>query len=267
MPSVEINGHHMYYEIHGEGDPAICVGGWGTFCHGRTRNLARGLTDRYTTLIIDYRGIGDSTDDLTVAPSTELYSDDIIALFEHLGWSNVHFIGLVGMGACIAQKVAIKRPDMVRSMVNMGAWSYADQFLKDQLALFKDIHREMGFAMFQKHVLVMSFLPHYYNDNHERLSGPDGAWGELYGREVAHGRLVEACISHDTRKDLGQIRCPSLVIHAGQDVVTGPRTTKQISERIPHCEEVTMEDVAHVVAGKDEKIRFCKILFDFLDAH
>ena len=34
MPSVPINGHDMYYEIHGSGDPAICMGGWGTYCHG-----------------------------------------------------------------------------------------------------------------------------------------------------------------------------------------------------------------------------------------
>ena len=31
---------------------------------------------------------------------------------------------------------------------------------------------------------------------------------------------------------------------------------------------VTMDDVAHVVAGKEEKIAFCgKILFDFLNQH
>jgi len=28
-----------------------------------------------------------------------------------------------------------------------------------------------------------------------------------------------------------------------------------------------MEDVAHVVAGKEQKIAFCKILFDFLRQH
>ena len=30
---------------------------------------------------------------------------------------------------------------------------------------------------------------------------------------------------------------------------------------------VTMDEVAHVVAGKDEKIAFCQILFDFLGRH
>ena len=30
---------------------------------------------------------------------------------------------------------------------------------------------------------------------------------------------------------------------------------------------VMMEDVAHVVAGKEQKIAFCEILFEFLERH
>ena len=74
MPIAQINDHDMYYEIHGEGEPAICMGGWGTFCHGGERHLARGLTDRYQTLIIDYRGIGESTDDIVGI----LYARDLL---------------------------------------------------------------------------------------------------------------------------------------------------------------------------------------------
>ena len=113
MPIADINNHKMYYEIHGEGPPAICMGGWGTFCHGGEGHLARGLTDEYSVLIIDYRGFGESDDDLSVEPSMDLYADDVIGLLEHLGWTNVRFVGLVGMGACISQIVAIKRPDLV----------------------------------------------------------------------------------------------------------------------------------------------------------
>jgi len=33
---------------------------------------------------------------------------------------------------------------------------------------------------------------------------------------------------------------------------------------LPNGVGVTMDQVAHVVAGKEEKIAFCNILFDFL---
>ena len=82
MPIAQINGHDMYYEVHGDGPPAVYIGGWDTFCHGRHHYLARGMTDQFSTVIIDYRGLGESTDDYSVPASTQLFADDIIALLE-----------------------------------------------------------------------------------------------------------------------------------------------------------------------------------------
>lgn len=267
MPLVRINDHDMYYEILGEGDPAICMGGWGTYCHGREANLAKGLTDRYQTLIIDYRGVGESTDDLSVPATMDLHAQDVIGLLDHLGWRNVHFIGLVGMGACVSQLVAIQRPELVRSMVNMGCWASVDHALRDQLELFRDVHQKMGFAEFQKMVCVFSFLPEFYNQHRDRLLGEQGPWGELIGRETAHARLVDSCLSHDVTETLHQVTAPTLVIHSGKDIITTPRYTREIASLLPNVEEVEMPDVAHVVAGKQQKIAFCDILFDFLQRH
>jgi pimeloyl-ACP methyl ester carboxylesterase len=267
MPIERINGHDMYYEVHGRGEPAICMGGWGTWCHGGERHLARGLVENYRTLILDYRGIGESTDDQAIEPTMALHAADVIDLLDRLAWRNVHFIGLVGMGACIGQEVAIRRPDLVRSMVNMGAWARADAFLAGQLEVFRDVHRDSGFLAFQKHVCLMSFLPEFYNANRERLLGPAGPWNELNGRYEAHARLVAACLGHDTLERLGQIQAPTLVVHAGRDAVTGPRTTLPLEQGIPRAEGVVMPDVAHVVAGREQKAEFSRLLLSFLERH
>mgnify|MGYP001052696093 CR=1 FL=1 len=267
MPTVQINGHAMHYELHGRGDPAICMGGWGTYCHGRERHLAQGLTDRYQVLIIDYRGIGDSTDNPSQEPTMALHAADVIGLLEHLRWSRVHFVGLVGMGACIAQEVAIRRPDLVRSMVNMGAWASVDPFLRGQLELFRDIHRDCGFPTFQKHVCLMSFLPEFYNQNQAKLLGPQGPWTELDGRYSAHERLVAACLDHDVTARLHAVQAPTLVIHAGQDQVTGPRTTLPLERGIPHAQGLHLPHVAHVVAGREQKAEFSQALLRFLATH
>lgn len=89
----------------------------------------------------------------------------------------------------------------------------------------------------------------------------------MNGKLDAHLRFVEACNSHDVRADLGNIQCPTLVVHAGQDIITGPRTTMPLEEGLPNVQGVLMEDVAHVVAGKAEKIAFNEILMPFLAAH
>ena len=267
MPSLTINDHEMYYEIHGHGDPVVCMGGWGTYCHGKETLLARGLTDEYQVLVFDYRGIGDSSDNLNVEPTMAMHANDLIDLLDHLQWQNVHMIGLIGMGCCVAQELAIQRPDLVRSMVNMGAWAYCDPYLYDQLKLFRDVHRDSGFFAFQKFVSMYSFLPEYYSKNRDRLLGPDGGWKELNNNYPTHERLVEACLNHDVRGRLEQIKAPCLIIHAAKDLVTGPRTTLLLEQQLPNAQGVMMEEVAHVVAGREQKIEFCKILFSFLHQH
>jgi pimeloyl-ACP methyl ester carboxylesterase len=265
MALIRVNGHDLYYEIHGSGDPVLCMGGWGTYCHGGERNLARGLTDRYSVAIFDYRGIGESEDTPGVPATTRMHADDAIALLDHLGWSKVHLIGLVGIGACVCQEIAIARPDLARSMVNMGSWAFVDDYLRDQLEMFRVMHRDSGFYAFQKLVCVLSFLPDYYNAHHSRLLGPDGGWKELNGRFETHSRLIDACLSHDVRGRLAGVGCPSFVIHAARDMVTSPRYTRAIEAGIPGAEGYLWQEVAHVVAGKEQKIRFCELLFDFLD--
>jgi 3-oxoadipate enol-lactonase len=265
MPIARINGHDMYYELHGKGPPALCMGGWGTFCHGGERHLARGLTDRYQVAIFDHRGIGESGDDMSVEPTMKLYAQDVAGLLDHLGWSDVHIIGLVGMGACIAQELAIARPELVRSMVNMGTWAKPDALFTHQMEVLRDTHREMGWEAFQKLVCLWSFDEAFYLANHQRILGPTGPWSELNGRYPAHERLIRSCLSHDVEDRLGQISAETLVIHCPLDIVTGPRLTKPIEELVPGARGVVLEGAAHVVAGSEMRGRFAALLLPFLE--
>ena len=196
----------------------------------------------------------------------QLLAADAAALLDHLGWSNVHIVGLVGMGACVGQELAIHRPDLVRSLLMTGTWAFVDQTLRDQLELFRDVHQTMGFEAFQKFVAAFSFTGEFYDEHRDRLLGPNGAWGDLAGKADAHARLVEACLSHDTRGRLDRITCPTFVLHAGVDPVTSPRTTMPLQDGIPGCAGELWPDLAHVIAGRDMKVRFDSLLKRFLDS-
>lgn len=264
MPVETINGHGMYYERHGSGPPAVCMGGWGTYCHGGARHIPRGLIDRYEVLVFDHRGLGESDDDPDVPPRMALYAQDVAGLLDHLGWRGVHVVGLVGMGACIGQELAIHRPDLVRSLTNMGCWARPDALFAHHLELLRDVHREMGWEAFQKLVCVMSFDEEFYLENHSRLLGPDGPWRELRGRYEAHARFVEACLTHDVLDRLAQISCPALIVHAPRDQVTGPRLTEPIAAGIPGARSVVLPGAAHVIAGGELRRKFSDLLLGFL---
>ena len=147
-----------------------------------------------------------------------------------------------------------------------GTWATADDpMFRDQLDGLRRAHLEAGFEAFQLLVASFSFAPAYYNAHRDRLIGPDGAWGALRGRAVEHSRLVDACLSHDVLDRLDRIACPTFVVHAGMDVITRPDMTEVLEDRIPGATGHHWDELAHVVAGKEQKIEFDRLLSDFYD--
>lgn len=264
MPTADINGHIMYYEVHGKGDPVVCSGGWGTFCHGKERHLPSGLTDRFSVIVFDHRGLGESGDDLEVTASTALYAADVAALLEHLGVDRAHMVGIAGIGSCLGQELAIRRPERVRSLFMSGTWARADGYFRAQLELWRSMHEAMGFRAFQQEIVLASYDPEFYVRYEQRLLGPSGSWSELCDNFVAHDRLTEAALGHDTVDRLGWITAPAFVVHAGRDMLTSPRLSMPVQEGIPGARGWTMEDAAHVVTDRHSRQAFAERLLDFL---
>ena len=267
MPLAGLNHHQMYYEVHGTGEPVICSGGWGTYCHGAERHLPQGLTERYSVVIFDHRGLGQSGDDLGRPASTELYADDVIALLHHLGIERTHFLGLIGIGACIGQVVALKRPEMVRSLVNTGCWARVDDFFRAQMLQWQQVHHELGFDAFQQMVVQQAFSADFYNAKKDRLLGPEGGWSDLRDNVVAHDRLTEAGMTHDTLDRLSDITAPTLVMHNGRDFITAPRLTLPVEHGIPVAEGLMLENASHVPTDRDDRDTFKDAILDFLARH
>lgn len=269
MPTFGVNSHNMYYEVHGDvsAPKAVCMGGWGTFCHGRISDAPRYLFENYQVLIYDYRGIRDSTEDYSQPASMKLFASDVTGLLDHLGWSNVHIVGMVGMGACIGQQIAYLRPDLARSLVMTGCWAWADPIMVDQLNTMVDVHEKMGWDEFQKLAASYSFNGDFYNANRDRLLGVNGTWPDLNGRLEAQRRLVQACTTYDARAELPLVQTPAVVVNAGRDCITTPRHTGLIAELMPNCHSVDWPEATHVFAGKDMRRKFDELLKGFLEAH
>ncbi|MEJ2862111.1 alpha/beta fold hydrolase [Actinomycetospora flava] len=266
MPELTVDGRRLHFEVHGAGEDRprmVAMGGWGTYCHGRLGDLPRAAVADFEVVVFDYRGLGASDDHPDAEASTRSYADDVAALLDHLGGDPVHVLGMVGMGACIGQELAIRRPDLVTSLFMTGSWAWADPALTDQLTMLRRVHQELGFAAFQMLCASLSFAPAFYGRHRDRLLGPDGAWGDLAGRAEAHGRLVEACLGHDTRDRLGEVRVPSFVLHAGRDPITTVDHTGLLAELLPDGRDETWWDASHVIAGKEQKMRLDALLRSF----
>jgi pimeloyl-ACP methyl ester carboxylesterase len=72
----------------------------------QTKDFAHAKGDRYSSLVIDNRGIGES-DKPTSRYSTSEMAKDIVEVVDHLGWTGkreLHIIG-ISMGGMIAQEL------------------------------------------------------------------------------------------------------------------------------------------------------------------
>jgi pimeloyl-ACP methyl ester carboxylesterase len=116
MAMIHVNGTSLYYEdTGGVASPVV-------FSHGLLWNTElfapqiAVLKDRYRCIAYDHRGQGKSADGTGRAVDMATVTDDAAALIEALGLGPVHFCGL-SMGGIVGMRLAIDRPDLIRSLV------------------------------------------------------------------------------------------------------------------------------------------------------
>jgi pimeloyl-ACP methyl ester carboxylesterase len=112
----------MYYEEAGAGEPLVLLhgatgtlemhsAGWG--------GLVGALAERYRAIQVEHRGHG-RTDNPAGWLSYEQIGDDLAAFIEALGLAPAHVAG-VSDGGIVALALGMARPDLVRSLVLVGA--------------------------------------------------------------------------------------------------------------------------------------------------
>jgi 3-oxoadipate enol-lactonase len=126
MPTVEVNGQKLYYEVHGEGEPLLCVMGLSADTLAWMLQVPA-FSAGYRTVIFDNRDVGQSS----MADGSYEIADmaqDALALADALELNAFHLLG-VSMGGAIAQEIAVAAPERVRTLTLAvtfpagGAWA------------------------------------------------------------------------------------------------------------------------------------------------
>jgi pimeloyl-ACP methyl ester carboxylesterase len=114
MPHAEVNGAHIYYEVHGEGVPLVLShGGWTDTSHWLP-NVGP-LSERWQVVLWDRRGCGRSSDP-GEGHTWQVWRDDLRGLLAHLGIESA-YIGGCSYGALLSLELALEWPQLVRALV------------------------------------------------------------------------------------------------------------------------------------------------------
>ena len=241
---VPIYGHPTWINSTGKGGgaPVLLLHGGFTNCDGLLGVFAV-LGEHYQLVAFDRRGHGRTAD--TDAPFH--YSDmalETIGVLEHIGGDPAHLVGYSD-GGNVALVVALRRPDLVRSVVLIGANYHFDGVIPGQ---FEDLGPDSEFVGF--------LLPGYAERS------PDGA--EHFPVVVAKGVTM---LTHEptmTTDDLAQISVPALVL-VGDDDATTPTHTWSLYESIPEGQLAVVPGASHLVPYEKPEL-VARLVADFLSS-
>jgi len=109
----QVNGLKMYYQISGEGTPAVYIHPVLSHC-----GLVPELPENRQWISMDLQGHG-RTADIDRPMTCEQHADDIAALLKHLKIEKADFFG-DSFGGTIAVMMAVRHPQLVRRVVCHG---------------------------------------------------------------------------------------------------------------------------------------------------
>jgi len=202
--------------------------------------FAERLAPSFCVISMDFRGHGGSA---PIRGELELadLADDAAALLRALGLAPAQVVGL-SMGGMAAQYLAIRHPDLVRSLALLGTACTLPDEARKQMVARGEIARREGMRAVLEATL-------------ERWFTPAALASDLAKR--CEGRLLEddmeswaACwraISRlDTLSFLKQIKAPTLVVTGDKDLSTPPAAARVIAENISGAALTLIEGAPHM---------------------
>jgi 3-oxoadipate enol-lactonase len=192
------------------------------------------LASRLRVIAFDPRGIGESS---PARPwtTTRTMAEDALELLSDLGVSRCHVFG-ISLGGMVATRLAIDQPHRVERLVlaatlarglppGVGATLEAARLATCLLAPPSHVQQCLA-----RRIAPRSAPP--------RGAQPPGTGaapldGELPARRPGMFIHAVAALRHDVRHELGQIRCPTLVIAGASDRLTPPAAVGRLAQAIP----------------------------------
>src|SRR5215218_9119666 len=111
----EVNGLHLYHEVHGEGPPLVLLHGGMLTIELSFAALIPTLAERHQVVAVELQGHGRTADiDREITPAA--LASDVVGLLDHLGIGAASMFGH-SMGAATAMELAVSHQDRVRSVV------------------------------------------------------------------------------------------------------------------------------------------------------
>jgi aminoacrylate hydrolase len=243
MPAFSIGDAEIYYEESGQGPALMLVpglSGLGSFWAEQVRELSRD----FHVIVHDHRGAGRSTHS-RIQYSVEQMADDVLRLMDGLGIESAHIAGH-STGGAMAQVIALDHPRRVRSLVLSATWAGPDPYFTRLFESRKQALLDSGIAEYLRGAALFQYPPSWISANDALISERHASLIPASAPVEVIASRIDAIVRHDRRRRLGEIRVPTLVIVAADDMITPRLYSEEIASRIPGAKLVVVETGGHL---------------------
>ena len=230
-----VNGLKMYYEISGEGKPAVYIHPVVSHC-----GLISGLTKNRQWIAMDLQGHG-RTADIDRPMTCEQHADDIAALLKDLKIEEADFFG-DSFGGTIAVMMAVRYPQLVRRVVSHGG-SFAPFPRGTAPALTPD-----------------SDAFKWKREEYQKVAPDPKQWPTLFEKVLKSGMEWKG-FSPD---ELNAIKAPVLIVCGDHDLIPVERYAEW-SRKIPNAQLAIIPGASHFVLFSEPE-KLLPTIAAFLDA-
>ena len=226
----DVNGLHMYYELHGAGSPFVLLHGGMLTIDLNYATLIPTLAASHQVIGVEMQGHG-RTADIRRAITPAALAGDIVALLDHLGVDRAHVMGH-SMGAAVTMELAVSHPERVRSIVALSV-SVRPEGMHEDLAdpsrhaTSSRMPTQQDFADFREAYMRLSPHPDHFDEFLATLSASNA---DLKGW---------------TDEQLAGIGAPVLLVLGDRDFTTIEHGALML-EVIPGSQLAVLPDTTHM---------------------
>lgn len=261
MPIVRSGDADISYEITGEGEPLLMIMGFLSDARMWILQTAA-FSPHYRCITFDNRGVGNSSS--PPGPYTmEQMAADAIAVLDDAGIDSAHVLG-ISMGGAIAQHVALKAPERIRSLTLAATWCHPNLWLT-RLGEMGQMAAEFDREKFTRSVLLWLFTPNMIINQPQVVAMIEELILAEPPRPEAFQNQIAAVHGHDTREQLHQIEAPTLVMVARRDFMVPPELGRVVHESIPGSRLAEL-DGGHAFSAENVA-EFNQVVLEFLQAN
>lgn len=242
--TVFVDEHEIFVREVGpeNGPPLVLVHGWSFDGEMNFFPIIPALSEHFRVIVPDHRNHGKS-DRIRGSFEIDDLAVDIVGVLDELGYGEVDLFGF-SMGGMAAQVIARRHPERVRRLILAGTASFPiDRRRPAALVAFWLARALARFSKKEAALFTHHFLrrTRIIEPEHERWM-----WAALMNRDPSlFYESANAAWRFDSRRWVGEIDVPTMVIIPSADQVVPARTQYELAERIDADRIVEIPDVGH----------------------